>query len=202
MQLLPILDPVWVPLSEGTEVTAWPLRLTDGSFLLGVSGEEAEAYARALGGELTSAAEEDQITAAAALVLTPITHAPPRWPTPAAQALLVAAQLQERGGCDESAILAGVCKVWTRDTRLDTREILPGRICNYGWPVPAAEVEWHRFGDQPPRRVWMPKRIPAYLTVTVEDSGWRVLQGLADFHGRDHGGDYSQGVRVARRVEK
>lgn len=186
--LLPILTPIWAPLAEGVEVTAWPLRLTDGSLLLGVSGEEAAAYAAAVGGELVSAAEEDACVIAAAKVLLPITHWPlDSSPGPAGQSLLVLAQLQDAGGCGEEQILAGACKVWTRDKWMpgEGRKVRPGRAVTYGWHVPTSVC---------PEGRWRGTR-----TYACSAPGYRVIQGLSDFHTiDDHADRYSQGVRVRR----
>lgn len=188
MELLPLLSPVWVPLSDGVEVTAWPLRLTDGSLLLGVSGEEAEAYSAMVGGELVTAAEEDACVARAAQVLLPITHWPlDTSPGPAVQSLLVLAQLQERGGCGEEEILGGACKVWTRDKWMpgEARSVRPGRAVTYGWHVPASACPDARYQGM--------------RSYPCQAPGYRVVQGLSDFHLlTDHADRYSQGVRARR----
>ena len=186
--ILPLLDPVWVPLSEGVEVTAWPLRLTSGALLLGISGEEASEYAWSVGGELVSAEEEDACVELAAQVLTPITHWPlDRSPGPAGQSLLVLAQLQERGGCREDEILAGACKVWVRDRWMpgEGRAVRQGRAVTYGWHVPTSACPDGRYQGM--------------RSYPCRARGHRVVQGLSDFHTLDdHADRYSQGVRVRR----
>lgn len=189
--LPPIMDPVRVPLSPGYEISAWPLRKTDGSFLLGVSGEEAEAYAHALGGRLAAAAEYDEHLRKAVLVLPPITHWP-HWPPPDEQAKLVAASLEEHGGCPEDECLGGVCKIWTSDTHTSSGGPVPtGMIPNYGFPVPLRECRWGEI-DGRPGLLWRGTPTEAPST----NLPFRMLQGLGVRHNRFHKGDYSQGVLV------
>lgn len=190
MKLQPLLEPVWVPLTPRVEVSAWYLRLTDGSLLLGISGEEAEAYAASVGGELVSAEEEDLCVSRAARVLTPITH-DQEPPGPAAQSLLVMAQLQELGGCPEDGILASACKVWTRDKWMpgEGRPIEPGHSVTYGWHVPSSRTYWEGA-----YAYWRGMK-----TYPCGAEGYRVIQGRSDFHLKsDVARRYEQGVRVRR----
>lgn len=187
-----LLDPVWVPLGDGLEATAWPLRLSDGALLLGISGAEAAEYAEALGGRLATSHEEDALVSRAAAgegeVLRPITHWPPKnWPHPSAQSLLVLAQLQQRGGMDPTRILAGACKLWVGDRYLpgEKRSVRDDRAAIYGWHVPVSELQ---------RGCWCGVAVwPCDL------SEWRVIQGLSDFHRlEDRADGYATGVRVVR----
>ncbi len=172
LDLLPLRTPNWTPLPSGVEVTSWPL-IDTGGVLVTASAREARAYAEALGGRLTTAAEEDELWAAAAVRILPLPAQWPAWPTREEQSARV---LRELGPVSESALIAGTGKVWTSDPAAE------GHACNYGWHVPGKAATW--------------RGIPTFATVTPIDA--RVLQPRASAHNLDHGGDYSQQVRVAR----
>lgn len=170
--LLPLRTPHWVPLASGVEVTSWPLVDTGGVFVT-ASAREARAYAEALGGRLTTAAEEDELWSAAAVRLLPLPATWPAWPTRETQSARI---MTELGPVSESALIAGTGKVWTSDPAAD------GHACNYGWHVPGKAATW--------------RGIPTFACVSATLDA-RVLQPRASAHNLDHS-DYSQQVRVAR----
>jgi hypothetical protein len=173
VELLPLRTPTWTALASGVEVTSWPLADT-GGVILTATAREAAAYAEALGGRLTTAAEEDELWSAASVRLLPLTATWPAWPDREAQSARV---LRELGPVSESALIAGTGKVWTSDPAAS------GHACNYGWHVPGSAATW--------------RGVPTFACVTPIAA--RVLQPRASAHNLDHS-DYSQQVRVARVV--
>lgn len=172
LDLLPLRTPHWTPLPSGVEVTSWPL-VDTGGVIVTASAREARAYADALGGRLTTAAEEDELWAAAAARILPLPATWPAWPSREEQSERV---IRELGPVSESALVAGTGKVWTSDPAPE------GRATNYGWHVPGKAPTW--------------RGIPTFACVTAALDA-RVLQPRASAHNLDHV-DYSQQVRVAR----
>lgn len=193
VELLPIQTPEWVTLPSGVEVTAWPLLDTDGQFIV-ASGREALAYADALGAELTSAAEEDEIWSNASVRIDPITHWPAsRWPSMERQSHLIYDAIERIGARPGPRdVVAGTGKVWTRDTQTHTgRAVHPGFICNYGWHVSIVSIRLGKTGPE-----W--NKTPCFQTSTGLTTA-RVLQPLSSSHNLDHRNDYSQQVRLRRK---
>lgn len=165
VDLAPILTPTWLAVGA-LDVAAWPLRSTDGAFVVG-SARTARAYAGALGARLPNAREYESIAMAArdhGVLVEPRPKPCGRCSTTEHTADVLAAA----GVVGESTLLVNAGKPWLSDP------CRAGRAVIYGWWVAARECSTTGH--------W--RGLPTYAT-SYGMAGYRVIQPWSDFHSDD-----------------